>query len=163
MYELTFSVENANENLLKYMYKRLELSVNKVGGIGTYLHEQHRSRFALACNDLFASAIREESKSYLLDVLALGFKNKYIRDRLQIQNNNLFFNTLVNTMCIFDNQFDKNIIKKRIEIEGEICIDGYYNFRMRDLKEKWDELVSVVNNNNALLKDNFLIKDNLYE
>ena len=159
MYELAFSIENANENLLIYLYDQLCESVNRVGGICKYLKENKRSRFALACNDLYASTIKHQSEDYLADVLTLGFKNLYVRKSLGICQGDFLLNTLVNTMCVFDNKFDKHCVKKSLNLCGEVCIDGYYNFRMRKLKGKWDELVEIVKNNGALLKDTAVIKE----
>ena len=159
MYELTFSIENCNESLLKYLYDELSYSVGKVGGVCKYLQEKRRSKFALACNDLYATSIKHQSEEHLVDVLILGFKNLYVRKNLQIGEGNFFLNTLVNTMCLFDNKFDKQHIKNRLNVQGEVCIDGYYNFRMQRLKGKWNELVEIVKNNSALLNDKLLIKD----
>ena len=92
-------------------------------------------------------------------MLALGFKNLYLRKSLHLENDDVYLNTLVNTMCIFDNKFDKIFLKRQVDLKGEICIDGYYNFRMKRLKSKWDELIAVVKNNSALLGNNSLIKE----
>lgn len=158
MYELTFSVENSNENLLKYMYYGLEASVDKVGGVCKYIHGQRRSKFALACDDLYAATIKRQSEDYLADVLTLGFKNLYLRKSLNVKDG-LLINTLVNTLCVFDNKFDRHYIKKSLSLFGEICIDGYYNFRMSRLKSKWNELIEVVKGNGALLADSVVIKE----
>ena len=159
MYELTCSVENANEGLLKYVYDEVSTSIAKVGGVCKYLHGKCRSKFALACNELYATTISRQVEDCLINALTLGFKGLYLRDSLGISDDDLLLNTLVNTMCLFDNKFDKYYVKKSISLIGEICIDGYYNFRMKGLKSKWNELVEIVKNNNALLRDTSLIKE----
>ena len=50
-------------------------------------------------------------------------------------------------------------MKKIVNLDGEVCIDGYYNFKLQRLKSKWDELVAIVNSNVSLLGDASLIKD----
>ncbi|MBR2974140.1 MAG: hypothetical protein IKC47_00135 [Clostridia bacterium] len=159
MYEVAFSVEKCNEQLLRYMYDELSACVAKIGGVCKYLQESRRSRFAIACNKLYAAAIKSQSEECLLNALTLGYKNKYIRNALAVSHSGLLVDTLINTMCIFDAKYDRYLIKKTLDISGEVCIDGYYNFRMKKLKQKWDELVEVVKNNNALLADDALIKE----
>lgn len=46
----------------------------------------------------------------------------------------LLSRTLINTMCIFDNSYDKTAIKRNLENIRNFSLDGFYNFRLGDVK-----------------------------
>lgn len=58
----------------------------------------------------------------------------------------------MDTMCIFDSNYDTNVIKKNILEINNLSIDGCYNFRLKEIKEKWKEIVALSNNYSTFLR-----------
>lgn len=90
-------------------------------------------------------------------MLALGYKNIFIRDLLDIEQNNFYQNVLVDTMCIFDHVYDAKMITNLIDVEKDVYLDGYYNFLMQDFKRKWQNVANMILENDYVLADNSLI------
>jgi len=49
---------------------------------------------------------------------------------------------------------DSHIIKRELEKSKVDCIDGFFNFRLKEVKKKWDEIIELTNENSIVLSDN---------
>ena len=157
MYESTLNVEKKNNHLLTYVKSQLEPYLNEIDGISTELEDDSRNYYSLACSDTYRFQIRRCISSAVTQALSLGYKNVYFRDLLNIKGASFYQNVLVNTICILDNEYDKQFISRVIEPDNTICLDGYYNFRMSVIKRKWLEISKLVSDNDFILTDNDLI------
>ena len=71
----------------------------------------------------------------------------------------LLSRTLINTMCIFDNSYDKTAIKRNLENIRNFSLDGFYNFRLGDVKKKWDEIVVLSNSYDTVINNYDTMRD----
>ena len=157
MYESTVNIEKHNQHLLGYVKSRIVPYLAEIDGISTELEDNFREYFTLACSDTYRFQIQRCLSGAVVDALSLGYKNVYFRNLLNIYGNNFYQNVLVNTVCIFDNEYDKQIVSKVLDADQILCLDGYYNFRMSAIKKKWQEISKLVCENDFILSDNELI------
>ncbi len=157
MYETTVSVEKENNHLLNYVKWQMEQSLIQVDGLMAESQESLRDYFSFACADNYRFQMQRQLRETISQTLALGYKNVYVRKLLKIDKNSFFQNILVNTLCLFDNDYDRQAVRHLIDIEKSIYIDGYYNFRMETLKKKWQEIANLVNDNYYVMTDKTLI------
>ncbi|MCM1042973.1 MAG: hypothetical protein NC350_02045 [Corallococcus sp.] len=160
MYEVTLSVDNGNDIFLKQIEKSLAEVLTDVDGAQAYKQCKNRSYLSLACSDTYKKPFEDYLTDTVTEVLSIGYKNVYLREKLRVDSNDFLTNTLINTMCVFDNSFDKQFIRKILRLDSEtVCLDGYYNFRLKKLKDKWHEIVSLVSGNEIILSDIELMKE----
>lgn len=157
MYEQTVNIEKNNSYLLNYIKSQLEPTLNQIDGISTELDDEFRSYYTFACSDTYRFQASRAISSAVCEALSLGYKNLYVRKLLNIGYNNFYQNVLVNTICKFDSEYDKQFISRIISDSSTICLDGYYNFKMSQVKRKWQEISKLVCDNSFLLTDNELI------
>lgn len=157
MYEVTLSTPNNHSNLLNYIHNDLQPYVAKIGGTYAILQQKHRTYFSIACDDTFTFQAKRLLIESISQVLALGYKNIFIRDLLDIEQNNFYQHVLVDTMCIFDHVYDAKMITNLIDVEKDMYLDGYYNFLMQDFKRKWQNVANMILENDYVLADNSLI------
>lgn len=157
MYEATVSVVKENGHLLDYVKEQLTPCIGEVDGITSELDETRRRYFSLACADTYRFQIQRKLNDAVSQALSLGYKNLFVRDLLKINKNNFYQNVLVNTICIFDNEYDKQIVSRVVDVDKTLCIDGYYNFRLGAIKKKWQEITKLVSDNFYVLSDNTMI------
>ena len=98
-------------------------------------------------------------KDLLADIFSIGYKNKYLSKKLNMGSEDLLSRTLINTMCIFDNSYDKTAIKRNLENIRNFSLDGFYNFRLGDVKKKWDEIVVLSNSYDTVINDYDTMRD----
>ena len=157
MYEVTLSTPNNHSNLLNYVSNDLQPYVAKIGGTYAILQQKHRTYFSIACDDTFVFQAKRLLIESISQVLALGYKNIFIRDLLDVEQSNFYQNVLVDTMCIFDYTYDAKMITNLIDVEKDVYLDGYYNFLMQDFKRKWQNVANMILENDYVLADNSLI------
>lgn len=157
MYEATVSVEKVNGHLLDYVKEQLTPCMSEIDGIVSEMDERNRNYFSLACADTYRFQVQRKLSDAVSQALTLGYKNIFVRKLLRIDKNNFYQNVLVNTICIFDNEYDKQIVSRVVDVEKTLCLDGYYNFRLAPIKKKWQEITKLVSDNFYVLSDNTLI------
>ena len=157
MYEATVSVEKVNGHLLDYVKEQLTPSINEIDGITSEMDERDRNYFSLACADTYRFQVQRKLTDAVSQALTLGYKNIFVRKLLGVDKNNFYQNVLVNTICIFDSDYDKQIVSKVVDVDKTLCLDGYYNFRLGAIKKKWQEITRLVSDNFYILSDNTLI------
>ena len=159
MYEATVSVDKVNGHLLDYVKGQLASSIDEIDGITSEMDEESRSYFSLACADTYRFQIQRKLNDAVSQALTLGYKNVFVRDLLRIDKNNFYQNVLVNTICIFDNEYDRQIVSRVVDVDKTMCLDGYYNFRLGVIKKKWCEITKLVSDNFYVLSDNSMIME----
>ena len=157
MYEATVSVVKENSHLLDYVKGQIAPCLKEIDGISTELDDKFRTCYSLACSDTYRFQVQRKLNDAVSQALSLGYKNVYVRDLLRINSDNFYKNVLVNVICVFDNDYDKQIVSKLVEIDQNVCIDGYYNFRLGAVKKKWSDIIRLVSDNLYVLSDNGLI------
>ncbi|MEG1706879.1 MAG: hypothetical protein RR291_05235, partial [Clostridia bacterium] len=159
MFESLISVDKENAYFLDYLETKLSPAIIKTNGIQLRMDNKKRCYLSVACAELYKKQIEEILTSLLLRVFSIGYKNIYFKNRLRPDKNDLAINTLINTMCIFDSNMDNALIKRNLDSLNSVYLDGFYNFRMKKVKEKWDEVVSLTSNNEVVLRDDDILKE----
>lgn len=159
MYEQTVNIEKSNSHLLNYVKNQIEPTLNLIDGISTELDDEYRSYYTLACSDTYRFQMSRAITSAVCEALSLGYKNLYVRRLLNVGYDNFYQNVLVNTICKFDSEYDKQYVSRIMTNSSTVCLDGYYNFRMSPVKRKWEDISKLVCDNSFLLADDELITE----
>lgn len=157
MYEQTVNVEKSNAHLLDYVKSQLEPVLGQIDGISTEISDDYRNYYTLACSDTYRFQVGRAVNYAVCEALSLGYKNVYVRRLLNVGYDSFYQNVLVNTICKFDSEYDKQFVSRIILDGATVCLDGYYNFKMSQVKRKWQEISKLVCDNSYLLADNELI------
>ncbi len=159
MYEQTINIEKSNGHLLSYVKGQMETALCQIDGISTELNDEYRNYYTLACADAYRFQMSRAVNSAVCDALSLGYKNVYMRGLLDVDYDNFYQNVLVNTICIFDSEYDKQFVSRLMTDSSTLCLDGYYNFKMSRIKRKWEDISRLVSDNSFILNDNDLIAE----
>lgn len=159
MYEQTVNIEKTNNHLLTYIKGQMEPALQQIDGISTELDDEYRCYYTLACSDTYRFQIARAVASAVCEALSLGYKNVFMRNLLDVNSDNFYQNVLVNTICIFDSEYDKQFVSRIMSDNATICLDGYYNFKMSPVKRKWYDVSKLVTDNNFILSDDELISE----
>lgn len=157
MYEQTVNIEKSNNHLLTYIKGQMEPALQQIDGISTELDDEYRCYYTLACSDTYRFQIARAVAGAVSEALSLGYKNVFMRNLLEIDGDNFYQNVLVNTICLFDSEYDKQYVSRIMGDNATICLDGYYNFKMSPVKRKWYDVSKLVTDNSFILTDDELI------
>ncbi len=153
MFESTLSIDIKRKNYLDCIYGKLKPHIKLADAEVAYTKADDRVYLSIACEDGFKDVMHLEIVSQLAEIYAMGFKYDYLKKKLKINRENLLVKTLLNTMTVFDSNNDKKLIRNELYGNKVIAIDGFFEFRLKGVKEKWDEIISLTNENSIVFSD----------
>lgn len=130
-----------------------------------YLQEG-KTRIELVVNvsKEYSDIVKQELIDKIADVIAINYKYSFFSRELSVSGLSPTDRELLLTALISaDVDDDKKYALKKLKSFEEYAIDGIFNFRMKPLKIKWQEILSYIPNGfqSLQLKDfiTYLIKD----
>lgn len=157
MYETTVSVEQTNSHLLDFVVSKLAPWQQEAKWTSAVVASKGRKYFSVAGDDVYRYQIQKNVTDAVAQSLSLGYKNIFVRKLLDVDYDDFFQNVLVNTICVFDNEYDRQLVAREIDSGSPIFLDGYYNFRLSSVKKKWQEIANLVAENIYVLTDKQLV------
>ncbi len=151
MYEKTLSIDIDNASMLQHIDNNIATVVARLGGAVAKSSTASRQYMAIAVPDCYCKQMNDLMSDLVLDVLTISYKHYYLSQQLSV-GDSLVARTLVNCMSIFDSTEDKRSITN-VMSEDNLAIDGYYYFRMRSLRDRWRDVVQLINSNSEVVSD----------
>lgn len=144
-----FYVTDTFDNNANILYIRESLSdlFFKEGNVKVFA-DRTRAGIVLKVEDEYEKIAREELFDKISDVIAVGYKyyffeQKIILNRMCKQQREILLSSIISA----DVDEDKRYIKNKLSMLNNSCaIDGFYNFRLKNLVNKWIEIASYVPN-----------------
>ena len=157
MQELILNVEKKDNHFVDYVYQKMLYPVKTSGGICAIDTFDDKVCLGIAISDESYKIIENLFKSIVAEILAVGYKNKYLKQNIGVDTSTLLGSVLLDTMCIFDSRYDAKYIKKQIKDFNVISLEGCYNFRLNDIKQKWDDIIALFNSYSDFLAEESVI------
>lgn len=154
MFEATVSCDGGDSYNIDYIAQKLSSFKSGEKTIAEVV-KGNRKYLCVGCSSLYEPLLKDLLLEGVSDVLALGYKNKFFTKRLE-KKDSLLNRTLINVMCLFDNVKDKRAVLGQIEQVENISLDGIFNFRVRELKERWEEVLDLTNAYGVIASDDFI-------
>ena len=92
-------------------------------------------------------------KECLVDMYGVVGKFDFIKRNLSIGLSQMNYELLLHTLVAFDRENERKLLNKIIHVENGMTIDGVFNFKLGELKERWLEICNLTRNNGAYLYD----------
>lgn len=141
---ITFSSINYASNFKdKIMGK-----IKSVNGIVTMLTTTYCSKVLVAVNKEYKSRIKTYLTEKIAEFILLFYKKEYIVSKLNfLVNKTNSMQVFLTALVCFDSDIDKKIIMHELKFKNTLVFDSFINFKLGVLKSKWDELISLANDN----------------
>lgn len=143
-YSLCFDNEIDSENFID----KIRPFIKKTKGVvvSIFLQDTHKVLVAVPIEK------KEQAMSLLKENLAemilTNFKKEYIMSKLNFEvDHSVNMRVFLQTLICFDSDVDKQIIMESLNFDKSIYLNSFINFRLKFLKNKWDELVTLANDN----------------
>ena len=160
MWEITVSESQSKIYCLDYLYQKLSTQVKFVGGIIVKQNFSGRCQLSLAVpkkqKDYFVLLLLE----LISEVITQNYKKEYLSERIMnITATELTKTAFIKALTVFDKQTDKDLIKKQLVLASEINIDSFYYFKLQNLRNRWQEICNLVNENISSFDSSRTIKE----
>ena len=89
-------------------------------------------------------ALFECVKEKIAEVVCVGYKYRYMQKRLAVCLPRRERRLLTAALIAADYAGDAAYVRGKLRILRECAVDGFYEFRLRALREKWDRIIRYV-------------------
>lgn len=131
----------------KCFSKEIEYILSKVKNIRdlSFAVEESKDRIWVYLASLCEKSARlEEEITLTIEKVILTYmKTRFFLEKLPSFQLTHATCSLICSLVHFDRRYEENILRKRVAETADFNVDGLYNFRLQDLKQNWDEVISL--------------------
>ena len=154
MYQIKISPADVYGEWIAAMERYMKPRLQKAGGIIAVFAEHGRISLSVAGENSNRQALGELTKAAVIEVFTTVVKMRYIAARLKRNNlSDKTYRLLLHTLVAFDRECEYELLGKIFGFGSELNLDGWYYFRIGELKKRWDE-VSALTSENSLYLNN---------
>lgn len=147
-----FFIVTKNKIHINKLQKSLKPTINKLGGVCSVLNLEEDYKLMLAIKNQHKSQIIKLLDETIASFIVGVIKEDYLRKNLTLKKaKDLEFKAFLKALTYFDNEYDKQFIKRKLCYNNEIYFESFINFKLNDLKQKWSEVCSLTNENSTFL------------
>ena len=148
MWEFCVQADNKNADYLDYIKTMVAHAVVKLGGVITSVERGDITELVLAVPKVERPKIKGMLDVVLANVFCEKFKYKFLKEKTTlIGKDTEYFEAFVRVLTYFDAELDRKIIARHLVYGDKINLESFFEFRLRMLKQKWEELTSLTNEN----------------
>ncbi len=142
MEEITVSEESAHGAYISYLYNALAGVLARAGGAAEFAAGGERTAVRLRFEE--SSEVREALKTRLSEIIGIGYKYEFLRERLRVCLGAREEKQLCAALIAADFESDGAYLRRKLGDADEYCIDGFSRFRLAALRDKWQRIVDYV-------------------
>jgi len=148
MYQFNMSVDKAHAAWFSSIDKVLTIQMKALDGVMADKLCETRVEVSVACENAQKSEAKKIIKKTLTEMYLTVVKFEYLKNSLKIPYLcDMSFSILLHTLVAFDREAETEIIDKNLKITDYLALDGFFNFRLCELKKRWDEIAELASNN----------------
>ncbi len=152
MWELSISVDSKNFEVAKFVYQTLKAQTAEFGSVVTCYEEYEKIYVLLACPEEEQARVSNLVERCIIKVICNFYKEKFLTENLRLpSHDNITVMAFKKALLNFDKETDFFLIRKNLNLQKNLYLDSFYSFKLRALREKWTELVTLANENSDYL------------
>ena len=148
MWEFSVMADVKNENAVSYIQDKMKNTLLEFDGVYSYVKENGSCSFSLGAAKEKSEEIKKKLTKVLCDAICEKMKYNYLKENVcvNIQDSKMF-ETFLKVYTYFDIELEKAIAIRAICFPKCLNLEGFLNFRLHKLKQKWQELCLLTNTN----------------
>ncbi len=145
MVKIQINESKNGEDAISYLLKSLDSLTSDLGGKIEKINCEQRSGFNLYCSRESENYFRSEIEDKIADLIVINYKYKFFKRKICPVGLSKYETELLYTALISaDIEEDKKYALRRLKSCDNYYIDGFFNFKLRPLKNKWKEIASYI-------------------
>ncbi len=142
---IRISEKLSNLNFLEYIKSTLSEAFSMTCIAEIVSSDSERCYLTVNEKPMYTSLVIGEILSKIADVITIGYKYSFLSKMVKCSGLKLSENELFLTGVIAaDYPDDKEYVLKKLEGFTDVAIDGFYNFRIKNLRKKWEEVSAML-------------------
>lgn len=141
------SDSNARKQNVNYLLKTTAEPLKRLSGNWNIAVNGDRINLSVTLPDEYSELFNQILTDKVADVIAVNYKYEYFTRYIRtVGLDEIEYEMLIAALISADLEEDKRYVSNEKLNFKDFSIDGYYNFRLRPLKEKWSEIVTYIPN-----------------
>lgn len=152
MWELSISVSSKNVDIAKFVYQTLKSQTHEFGAVVTCYEQFDNFYIMVGCETSEQPRVCLAIERCIIKTISNFYKEKFLTENLRLPfHENIGLTAFKKALINFDKETDFYLISKNIKLDKNLHLDSFYNFKLKALREKWGELISLANENSDYL------------
>lgn len=147
-----FCLATRRINVAKFIYQTIKKETQDFETILTCFEEFDNFLIMFACPLIEKTRLQKILENVIIKAICNFYKEEYLEKNLHLPlHENLSLTAFKKALINFDKETDFYIIDKNLVLERTLYLDAFYEFRLSALKNKWQELIMLANDNSEYL------------
>lgn len=145
MVNINVSERNSNNMSVAYIYNSMTKYLNICKANADITFDDTRTNLIISTDKSYSAYIRKFTEEQIADVIAIGYKYAFFKNN--VFTSGLSENDREILLCgIVSADFneDKKYITDKLNGVKIYAIDGFFNFRLKALKNKWTKIIECI-------------------
>jgi len=152
MYQFNMSVNKKNAGWFSAIEKVFTIKMRALDGVVAFKDNASRIEISAACESERRGEAEEVIKHTLREMYLTVCKYEYLAGVLKIPAlSRDSFKILIHTLVVFDREAENEIIENNLVLNDCLALDGFFHFRLGELKKRWDEIAQLASHNSLYL------------
>lgn len=160
MWEFSIQMDSAKRDMAEFIYSSLKIFIDDFEGVITSFEQGGKISIVIACPKIEKSRLQYHVSDCISKAICIYLKSYFLEQKLKIpQKSDIEIYTFKKALVSFDRETDRFLINKYIVLDKNLVIESFFHFKLQPLKEKWEELVRIANDNSTyLLSDDSFVE-----
>ena len=159
MWEFSLNFKSENFEIARYVHRALMEPTTNMNGFVTSSEDNGYISILVAVNDENQDRLKAFLCSVITEIICTKYKSDFLNKYLSLPvQDKVGLYAFKKALLNFDRETDRYIIKRSLSFKNALYIESFYAFKLRALREKWEELVNLSNENREYLvsKESFI-------
>lgn len=145
MVQIRITEKDFNQENLLYIQTGIGEFLSNAGCSVYLCSHSGRATLTVNCSECYSEVVRGEIADKAAEIISIKYKYEYFKKQLLIGGlSETEKEILIAGLIAADLEEDKKYSFERLKCFKEIAIDGIFNFRLKPLKRKWQDVVSYI-------------------
>lgn len=155
MWEFSIGMDNDKIEMAKYIYKNLKERVEEISGIITSYEQTGKIIIVIACENCEKNRLCYHISDVITFAICTFIKQDFLDKNLKLpKKSDLEIFTFKKALVSFDRETDRFLINRQLILDNSLYIEPFFYFKLQSVKEKWEELLKIANDNSTYLLSN---------
>lgn len=155
MCEFCICIPKNKIKIKDFVLEKCSEFAKEYSGVATIYEKASEYLVLLAVNSYEKNALNLFLHELICEVVCFHYKKDFLTNNLTINiSDKITKHAFIFALLYFDKETDRFIVNKYINLDKKIDIDSFFHFKLKPLKEKWQEMINIANQNEIYLYSN---------
>lgn len=152
MFEFSIVINGDKSEEARHICRELKKNTQEFNSVITSYSENDRIYIIIGCSEIEKPRMNFFISEAIADTISIFYKLNYIEKNLKLHiSEEVYLDAFKKALIAFDRETDRYLITHNLKIEKSIYIDSFYDFKLKQLRNKWQEIIKLANENAGYL------------